>query len=57
MVNDTVYCAILDMGVDPGIAYEIAFIEMPNATEYDRPDFGIDLNMTEDYDHLTAIYQ
>lgn len=54
-INDEVFCNLVDNGIDPGYAYQIAFIDMP------LEDFaGVELiesNLSEDFDDVDAFLQ
>lgn len=47
-INDSVYCKLLDMGVNPQSAYEIAFIDIPSDPDQLTPDFKM---TTSDSNH------
>lgn len=55
-INDEVYCNLIDAGVNPSYAYQVAFIDVP------LEDFaGLDpleqINLSEDFDDVDAFLQ
>jgi hypothetical protein len=38
-INDEVFCYILDLGLNPGDAYRMAYIDVPTETDFINPDF------------------
>lgn len=47
MINDKVFCNLVDVGLDPGTAYTLAYIDIPLAEDTVEP---IDINLSIDVD-------
>lgn len=50
-INDEVYCNLLDIDIDPGDAYQIAYIDVPLSGI--EPEY-IESNLSEDFDDVDA---
>ena len=56
VINDQVFCSLVEVGTDPGTAYQIAFIDVPTESDYIRPDFGLDLSTLTDHDDVVLAH-
>lgn len=56
VVDDEVFCSILDLGIDPGTAYNAVYIDAP-LSAYERFETDIDPIALEDHDDLDVDYQ
>lgn len=57
VINDQVFCSLIEVGVDPGTAYQVAFVDVPTETDYIRPEFAVDVNTLMDHDDVVLALQ
>ena len=56
-INNELVCNLIDVGIDPGLAWEIVMVDMP-LSEYIAPDFGItDETILNAHDDVILIHQ
>lgn len=53
MINDQVFCNLVDVGIDPGNAYQLAFIDVPLGN-FDGLS-PIEINLSEDFDDAILV--